>query len=113
MRVACSVQCVSYKRQGYARQAGAMRERRVANALHAVRYRYARQAGARIERPVANARHAHTVICSGNYNIGIRASADSADIASAIAISGKIQAFACYQNFFCKFFAANGTFLYL
>ena len=50
MRVACSVQCVSYKRQGYARQAGAIIERRVANARHAVRYLNARQAGATIER---------------------------------------------------------------
>ena len=58
MRVACSVQCVSYKRQGYAPQAGATIERPVANARHAVRYLNARQAVAIIERRGANTRHA-------------------------------------------------------
>ena len=58
MRVACSVQCVSYKRQGYARQAGAIIERPVANARHAVGYRNAPQAFAILERIVTNTRHA-------------------------------------------------------
>ena len=41
-----------------ARQLGAIIERPLANARHAVRYRYARQAGATRERIFANARHA-------------------------------------------------------
>ena len=69
MRVFYSVQCVSYKRQGYARQAGAMSECLVANACYRSRNNHFRYLFTFFECFACNFGHGHSFMYRGNHNL--------------------------------------------